>query len=99
MTTTARLTPPLSEGVTTKSIASKCKNKHSVEDAPDDDVLAVLCKVLPSANFLINIAVDRMLKTLRLNLDLDPLELIRKTVCDAGDAGRLRCPLLQQQNS
>ena len=57
---------------------------HSVEDGLD---------------FLINTAVDRMLETLRLNLDLDPLELIRKTVCDAGDAGRLRCPLLQHQNS
>ena len=28
-----------------------------------------------------------MLKTLRLDLDLDLLELIRKTVCDTGDGG------------
>ena len=28
-----------------------------------------------------------MLKTLRLDLDLDLLDLNRKTVCDAGDAG------------
>ena len=33
------------------------------------------------------LAVDRMLKALRLDLDLDLLELIRKTVCDTGDDG------------